>query len=348
MQDNSTISTEGLGQPVEIGQIDGELKKLWEADDASTNASLMNFLIYTEDPHQLTHNSETAQNLTQEHACRAVLIGMNRSAEEPSVDAWITAHCHLAHGKKSICSEQISFLLQGKAVGRLRNTVFAHLNSDLPLVFWWQGDFSDLFDEKLYRPLDRLIFDSADWCDPERGFGIIAKARDDNRCHLVTQDLAWTRGYYFRLAIAGVFDDPLAQQAFATIFKVHLTAKQSHRTSALQIVAWIAEMAKWTHLEGFTYQSQGGQEVTVEIDWTEEGHALAELTLFGENFTGAVTRVCDSKHLCQKVEAGDHKLERIVPADLEIASDLIAEQLSRGGKNSLFLRVLPGFLKLLK
>lgn len=348
MQEHSTISTEGLGQPVEIGQIDGELKKLWEADDASTNASLMNFLIYTENPHQLTSNSHTAHNLTQEHACRAVLIAMNRSAGEPSVEAWITAHCHLAHGKKSICSEQISFLLQGKAVGRLRNTVFAHLNSDLPLVFWWQGEFSDLFDQKLYRPLDRLIFDSADWSDPEVGFEIIEKARQDNRCHLVTQDLAWTRGYYFRLAIAGVFDDPLAQQAFPTLSEVHLTAKKSQRTTALQIVAWIAEMAKWSHLGGLKFQSKEGHKVTVEIDWTEDGHALAELTLIGENFTGIVTRECDSKHLCQKVEAGANHLDRMVPADLETSSDLVAEQLSRGGKNSLFLRVLPRFLELLK
>ena len=42
-------SSENLGIPVEVGAIDGELKKLWEADEASTNASLMNFLVYTED-----------------------------------------------------------------------------------------------------------------------------------------------------------------------------------------------------------------------------------------------------------------------------------------------------------
>ena len=112
------ISTEGLGMPVEIAAIDGELRKLWEADEASTNASLMNFLVYTEDPHELTANSKMIQELTREHACRAVLIAMDRKAPKPSVAAWITAHCHLAHGKKSICSEQISFLLSGYSFGR--------------------------------------------------------------------------------------------------------------------------------------------------------------------------------------------------------------------------------------
>ena len=38
-------SSEYLGIPVEVGAIDGELKKLWEADEASTNASMMNFLV---------------------------------------------------------------------------------------------------------------------------------------------------------------------------------------------------------------------------------------------------------------------------------------------------------------
>ena len=46
-------STENLGIPVEVGAIESELKKLWEADEASTNASLMNFLVYTEDPSRL-------------------------------------------------------------------------------------------------------------------------------------------------------------------------------------------------------------------------------------------------------------------------------------------------------
>ena len=107
-------SIAGLGRAVEISAIDGELKKLWEADEASTNASLMNFLIYTEDPSRLMANSETILSLTQEHACRALLIAMDRKVPEPSIEAYITAHCHLAHGKKSICSEQISFLLKAK------------------------------------------------------------------------------------------------------------------------------------------------------------------------------------------------------------------------------------------
>ncbi|MGC6427252.1 MAG: glucose-6-phosphate dehydrogenase assembly protein OpcA [Akkermansiaceae bacterium] len=343
----SAIAMEGLGQPVEVGQIDGELKKLWEADDANTNASLMNLLIYSEDPHQLVPNSEIAQSLTEEHACRAMLIGMDRKNTEPSVEAWITAHCHLAHGKKSICSEQVSFLLSGRAVGRLRNTVFAHLNSDLPLVFWWQGELSDLFEEKLYQPLDRLIFDSAAWSNPIEGFSKIEQARQDVGCHMVTQDLAWTRSFYFRLAFAGIFDDPAAQSAFPSIKKVTLKARQDQRTTALLTIAWMAEMAKWVRFSGLHFQSQEGLDIEVDLQLADDGPALTELIVEGDDFLVKITREWEAKHLCQHIEVGSHRLHRMVPADPESPRELVAEQLSRGGKNSLFLRVLPGFLELL-
>lgn len=343
----STIATEGLGQPVEVGSIDGELKKLWEADEASTNASLMNLLIYTEDPHQLLPNSQVAQSLTEEHACRAVLIGMDRKHSEPSVEAWITAHCHLAHGKKSICSEQVSFLLRGRAVGRLRNTVFAHLNSDLPLVFWWQGELSDLFEEKLYRPLDRLIFDSSAWADPAAGFVKIQQARGDVGCHMVTQDLAWTRSFYFRLALAGIFDDPAALSAFPSLKKVTLKARNNQKTTALLTIAWMAEMAKWVHTSELNFESQEGVKIEIDLQFADGGPALAEMIIEGDDFLAKVTRERETKHLCQHIESGTHLLHRKVPADLESPSDLVAEQLSRGGKNSLFLRVLPRFLELL-
>ena len=74
---------------------------------------------------------------------------IDRDEPLPGLRAWITAHCHLAHGRKSVCCEQIAFYLTGKVTGRFRNTVFAHLNSDLPLVFWWQGELSEILTERL-------------------------------------------------------------------------------------------------------------------------------------------------------------------------------------------------------
>jgi len=347
---SATISTEGLGRKVSVGAIPLELKKLWEADEASTNASLMNFLVYTEDPNQLAENSKTIQNLTREHACRAVLIAMDRKAPEPSVDAWITAHCHLAHGKKSICSEQISFLLRGKSMGRLRNTVFANLNSDLPLIFWWQNELSDLFEDRLYRLLNRLIFDSSTWSQAQEGFARIVEARDATKGRLVIQDLAWTRSFHYRLAIAGLFDDPIAQNSLPYLESVSITAQSGQRTSALLLLAWVVSQSGWklasSDGDSFQFSSKNGRTIQAELNWDDDGAPIGELSLKALNCEVKVLRKVGSAHLCHVLCTDGHCLDFSGPADAEDPAGLVASQLSRGGKNSLFLRVLPTFLQL--
>lgn len=346
------ISTEGLGIPVEVGAIDSQLKKLWEADEASTNASLMNFLVYTEHPSKLQGNSETIQELTREHACRAVLIALNRNATEVKVEAWITAHCHLAHGKKSICSEQVSFLLHGKSLGRLRNTVFAHLNSDLPLVFWWQGEFSDLFEERLYRLLDRLIFDSSSWSDPKAGFLRLLEVRKDTKGGVVTQDLAWTRSYFYRLAVARLFEEPMAQKSFPEIELVRVKARSQHRTAALLLLAWVITRSGWSvqtqESDRVILESREGRRVVAELIWDDEGAPISELEISAPNCKVKISREAGNSHLCQSVCSDDHCVELSGPADSDEAAGLVASQLSRGGKNSLFLHVLPQFMELLE
>src|SRR5579864_2747757 len=99
-----------LGRPGEIGKIDKELKKIWrEGEGAMTRASLINLAIYSEEPHSLENNTQLIARITENHACRALVIGVNRQSKENRVDAWINAHCHVTRaGSRQICSEQIS------------------------------------------------------------------------------------------------------------------------------------------------------------------------------------------------------------------------------------------------
>lgn len=345
------LSNALLGQPVEISEISKGLKKLWEGNDASTNASLMNFLIYSEDPSILVKNSERIQRLTQEHACRAVLIAMDREAPEASAQAWVTAHCHLAHGKKSICSEQIAFLLRGKALGRLRNTVFAHLNSDLPLVLWWQGDLSDLFEERLYRLIDRLLVDSSAWRDPAKGFQDLTEATENSGKSLIVQDLSWTRSYHFRLALAGLFDDPAASKAFPEINEVRITAHTDQKTSAKMLLAWLIVQAGWKVVkngkEQFELCSKDGQKIDVTLNYSSEVASISSLELKAPGFSLSLNREQGNQHLAQAICTDGHCLYFSGPADAEASEELVASQLSRGGKNSLLMRIMPQFLEIL-
>src|SRR5260370_39468086 len=99
-----------LGQSVEIEKIDKELKKLWrEGEGAMTRASLINLAIYSEKPGSLGKNTHLIARITENHACRALVIGANRKSKENRAEAGINAHCHVTRaGSKQICSEQVS------------------------------------------------------------------------------------------------------------------------------------------------------------------------------------------------------------------------------------------------
>src|SRR5947209_20161758 len=85
------------GLPVEIGKIDRELKKLWaEGGGAKTRASLINLAVYSEAVDSLPQNTRIISEITEDHACRAIVISANPEAKENRVKAWIDVHCHVS------------------------------------------------------------------------------------------------------------------------------------------------------------------------------------------------------------------------------------------------------------
>jgi len=346
-----------LGKEVPIGEIDQELRLLWEADKASTNASLINFAVYSEAKDAILKNSELVLAITREHACRALLIGIDREAEEASIRAWVTAHCHLSHGRKSVCCEQIAFQLTGKATGRLRNTVFAHLNSDLPLVFWWQGELSPIFTERLYSLIDRFVFDSSDWADPLGSFHCIEQVMEDvSTLHPI--DMEWTRSYHIRQAIAALFDDPLAMRATEHMTRIRIVVQPGHKMAGLQLLAWIVQSTEWTRSmdlgldtpsdhDLFYFETHEGADVTAVIEENLAGAPIGLVEISCPSCIVQVSRDAGSPHLHQRLDVEGHEINRCTPAGSDDAADLLVSQLSLGGKNSLYRKMMPVFLNLL-
>ncbi len=338
-----------LGIEVPVSAIEKELRKLWEQDDAQTNASLMNLAIYSEKEGSLVENSQIIQKLTSEHACRAILIEINGRDAEPTLHSWITAHCHLSGGKKSVCCEQIAFHLTGTVTGRFRNTVFAHLNSDLPLVFWWQGEITDVFTERLVAVMDRLIIDSAVWKDPAAGFAMIEEASQANG-ELVLQDLEWTRSWQFRVGLAGLFDDAVAQGLLAELDEVEILHHPGHRNSALQVLAWLAVQAGWETVDGkesFGFRMKSGREISARLVPDEASAPLGKLELRSGSSSVRVSREKGSAYVSRQIQADGYTASSLSPADPDGAAELVAQQLSRGGKNSLYQKILPKFRSML-
>lgn len=346
-----------LGKEVAIGDVDKELRLLWEADKASTNASLINLAVYSEEAGAIIKNSELVQAITREHACRALLIGIDRQAPEASIRAWVTAHCHLAQGRKSVCCEQVAFQLTGKATGRLRNTVFAHLNSDLPLVFWWQGELSPIFSERLYSLIDRFVFDSSEWDTPLDSFRCIEQVIEDVEL-LQPMDIEWTRSFQIRHAIAALFDDPIAMRATERVSHIRIVVHPNHRIAGLQLLAWIVASAGWQRSmdlglkaesanDRFYFETNEGVDVSAVVEYNAAGAPIGLVELSSPDCTVRITRERGSHLLHQNLEAEGHIIDRCTPAGSDDPAELVMNQLSLGGKNSLYLKMMPTFLDLL-
>ena len=339
-----------LGIEVPVSAIDGELRKLWEQDEARTNASLMNLVVYSEKAGTLIANSEIIRDLTREHACRAILVGIDRDEPEPSLRAWITAHCHLADGRKSVCCEQIAFHLTGRVTGRFRNTVFAHLNSDLPLIFWWQGELSQIFTERLVSVMDRFIIDSSVWGDPGASFEMIEECSQANP-ELIIQDHAWTRSWQFRVGIASLFDDPAAQKALPDIHAVEISFHPDHRNSALQVLAWLAVQAGWKDVKSsgsLAFESATGVAISVAMTSDSAGPPLSSVAIRAKNTTIRISQKSGASHVERHIETAGYHATSLSPVDPSTPAELVAVQLSRGGKNSLYQKILPRFRAMLK
>lgn len=338
-----------LGQEVPLGRVDKALKELWGRDEAHTRASLLNFAIYSEDAGSVENNTRLLEEITLEHACRGLLVLALPHATPSRARSWITAHCQLHEGQKSVCSEQVSFVLEGGGANQLRNIVFAHLDSDLPLAFWWQGDLTASFDERLYSVIDLLFVDSSNWKDPVCDLARIQEARQQDAAHFRAYDLSWLRSHLFRTALASCFQDAPALAELPRLEKIEIEHSTGHRPAALLLAAWIGVRLKCApdFSRGLALVTPEGRAIEVRLKDGGRGEALRsiELTTPGACFRAA--RDCGDNYICTKVVIGGHVFEEMLPADLVSDSALIANQLSRLGGQSLYAQVVPMFRQML-
>lgn len=333
-----------LGQEVPLGRVDKALKELWGADQARDKASLMNFAIYSEDPDSITSNTRLLGEITLQHACRALLILNLPGDPPPQARAWVTAHCQLYDGRKSVCSEQISFLLTGGHANQIRNIVFAHLDSDLPLVCWWQGNLSEHFDERFYSFIDLLFIDSSCWTDPAANFDKLLQAHSENGARFRVYDLSWLRSHYIRTALATCFYDPLALAELPKVKGMVITHAAGHRVAGLLLAAWVGVRLKaslQTVAGGPALVLPEGQTIALEIKEGAGEEALESVVLRSDDATFRISRACGSSYICTHVELPGFTREHMLPADLPTDSALITNLLSRLGRQSLYLNMVP-------
>ena len=336
-----------LGLPVEIGKIDKELKKLWsEGEGAMTRASLINLAIYSEKAGSLEHNTQLISKITENHACRALVIGVNRQSKEDRVDAWINAHCHMTRaGSKQICSEQISFLLEGPCAKFLPSIVFSQLDSDLPLYLWWQDEFHDPMDPQLWAWVDRLIFDSQTWKKFSTQMRLVETAQQEAKQRIVLCDLNWTRLDKVRYAIAQFFDHPASHHHFSKMESVALDFAPGFKSTAIFLIGWLAAQLNWT-----TNQQQmngscrflDANKRKIDIELRERsGPPIGEVVLNSTEVKFCVTpATCGDLLEISRSSESETAVPQMMPAQSNDPVDLMTQELLRGGPHRVYLRAV--------
>jgi glucose-6-phosphate dehydrogenase assembly protein OpcA len=347
--DPALFSSAGL--PVEIGQIERALGRLWEDNaDTKTRASLINLAIYTENPARLAANQALVAHLASEHACRALLLLGNPSDTTSSAQAWIDAHCHvLGQSARQICSEQITFYLPGESAATLSNLVFAHLDSDLPLVFWWQADITPLLEQKIWPWVDRLLFDSAEWTEPSRPFHRLLESCP-TQCaetpvrQTVLCDLNWTRLLGCRFALAALFDHHAALQELPRVNRLHLKHAPGARTAALLFLGWISSRLGWTlaplldrHVLVDAHSRPAGREITFALEEDYTAHhdfPLSSCLMASPNAEMTLSRPGGASFYQLGITIPGHPpISQLVQAEPEDLPNLILAELGRGGNH---------------
>lgn len=337
------------GMEVEIGRVDRELKRLWDgAGGVATRASMMNFAVYAEGEDSLERNGNLLAKLAQDHACRGIVVAAEPGSPDSAVRAWISAHCHVSRaGAKQVCSEQVSFLLQGGASRMMANVVLSHLDSDLPLFFWWQGPFPAQLDEQLMAWVDRFIFDSRDWTDAKAQLKTLRAAHSENEARLILCDLNWTRLIHTRLALAQTFDHPQARKFLPQVREIHLCHASDSRTTALLMAGCMASQMGLERdparkaSDGWIFKNLAtGGDVEFAIE-PAEGAPISCVRLTGEGGSIELRREAGSEYL--RVEAvlpGCENWHQMLPAAQDTIYDTVVEELIRGGRHALYLRSL--------
>ena len=342
----TTIDTSTFGKPVEVGQIARELKKLWDTDGSSTTkASLINFAVYFQGADKMPANTEMVAEFTGQHACRALLLGHEPDAAEPKVSAWVNAHCHLTKaGAKQVCCEQVSLLFEGNTAGRIANTLFANLDSDLPLYLWWQGEFPDPIDETIWAWVDRLIYDSQEWTDPRKQYRLLHESIERAQTRFTLCDLNWARTLHLRQALAMTFDHPEYLTLLDTLTTVNIAHAPENRSTALLLVGWFAAQLKLKNGKSsgasITFTQPNGKPVVFNLR-AEPGRSISLCELVADGGTVTMQRDQQGDFFRIEVKLADGRTyPQLLPAGSNATTSLLLWEIGGGAQHKVYSQAL--------
>jgi len=340
------LAPAGIGIEVPLGRVDSELKKLWkQGEGVVTRASLINLVIYSEVEGSLPINSTMAAEITQDHACRVLLVEAGRRDLSAEVEAWITAHCHVSRaGGRQVCCEQVAFRVAGPLDALTANTILAHLDSDLPLVLWWQPALPTEPHRELWSRVDRLIFDSATWINAGVEAGKLRSLQQISTHAMILSDLNWNRSLPLRTAMAQLHDQPGVACGLPSLTNIIIHHGTEGKTGAQLLAAWFARQMKWKmKIVGTTTALFApDSNIRCEVEYIAEGDGPHVIAIEGRGDYQFQVRFAPESGLVMgsTTLADGHVYKVTAPGVKMDPAQLMGAELERGSEHRIYPEVL--------
>ncbi len=250
----------GQGIPVEPGQIESELLRLWgpaaervggpELEHPTVTRIVLANLVVEAGPGCPECLEATLDTVVARYPCRAIVL---RRTAEPGrrVGAEVAALCHMPSADRpQVCSERIVLRAGPDAVDLLPGAVRPLLEANLPFVLWWTDDprrSAPLFRD-LAAECTRLVLDlpDPDFEPDALAFGL------DPAVNPYIRDTAWFGITRWRELVAQFFDGAVGGENLARIDSLEVRAEVAAGSHgkvprlAAWLAAWLAGQLGWT------------------------------------------------------------------------------------------------------
>ena len=335
------------GRAVDIGRIEAELGKLRymvagersPGDGFALRTSLLNMVVYAEREEEMDFASRIIEDLASHHPSRALIVLARPSNDESHIEAHLAAHCHISRSlEQSVCCEEISLKVTGRAAMHLHSVIVPLLVPDLPVYVWWTEPLPA--DPHLFLQLmdaaDHVIVDSSRFVDQLSDLLSLAQLAE-NEPRTTIGDLNWRRLEPWRDFFDRQKNIADMRHHLSTVTGVEIRYAEgpgSHKPAqAFLLLAWLARELGWdTHSlsahggQRLTFRAREGRQISAYLHAVKypavDPGSLVSVKIACESETASallsITRTGDPYHLTVRTEHRGGAIEehvRFEPAE---------------------------------
>jgi glucose-6-phosphate dehydrogenase assembly protein OpcA len=355
---------------VSLSEVEQELAKIWQSygENAAARATTFNFIVFeTLGVDNLTRMA-SIDAIASQSPCRVISLLPTDGADE-GLTAQVAAYCPIQKSRSAlICGEYITLKGNKDAFERANSLVTDLLIPDLPVFLWWKpspAPDSRIF-ERLVNLSDRIIFDSANFSDPEAD---LLKLYNMIKGGKQISDLNWQRLSPWQELTAQAFDPPDRRRAVWDIDGVTIDYERGNCTQALMFLGWLASRLSWQttgrtrvggdyDIQRINFAGKDSIHVQAElaaIPLAQVGTIVGDLIglrLTASNLNSDACNIfCSESTGCMRMEASggaqSYRTHQVSPLSDQSADALLAQQLQRWGRDLLFEESLAAICQVL-